>query len=208
MRRIRLSVGFGIGAALWLWAAQMGGTAAAEIAGAETGNDVQFGNETKSGKEAKAGDEQLLSVMPGQPQALDFTLPDLDGKPHRLRDYRGQVVVLNFWATWCPPCRHEIPSMQRAFEKLKADKVMILAVHVGGSVDKVWDFFADYEVTFPVLIDKHSKIAKAWPMQGLPTTFVIDPSGRIVYRAIGGRDWDAPQILKSLQALAQTRRRQ
>ena len=150
-----------------------------------------------------AGGPQLLQAMPGRPAAIDFTLPDLDGKTHQLRDYRGQVVVLNFWATWCPPCRHEIPSMQRAFDALKADKVVVVAVHVGGSEDKVWDFFTDYEVSFPVLMDKASKVTKAWQVQGLPMTFVIDPAGRIAYRAIGGRDWDAPAILNMLRQLAQ-----
>ncbi len=149
-----------------------------------------------------AGVAQSLSTVAGTPRAKDFTLPDLDGQMHSLRDYRGKVVVLNFWATWCPPCRFEIPSMQRAQQALAGQNVVILAVHLGGSEDKVFEFLSDYDVTFTILMDKRSKVPRDWPFTGLPTTFVIAPDGRVVYRAIGGREWDDPAILQKLRALA------
>ena len=144
----------------------------------------------------------LLSPVAGTPPAKDFSLPDLDGKMHNLRDYRGKVVVLNFWATWCPPCRFEIPSMQRAHKALEGTNVVILALHLGGNEDKVFEFLSDYDVEFPILMDKSSKTPSSWPFTGLPTTFVIAPDGKVVYRAIGGREWDDPAILKELRALA------
>lgn len=137
-----------------------------------------------------------LNPMAGAPQAPDFSLKNLDGEVQSLSDFRGQVVIVNFWATWCPPCRAEMPSMQRAWNKIKDDGVVMLAVHVGGNEDKVWSFVAEYALDFPVLIDPDSKVADAWPMEGLPSSFVVDPQGRIVYRAIGGREWDDPEILK------------
>ncbi len=143
----------------------------------------------------------LLSPMPGTPEAPDFSLGDLDGGTVRLSDLRGQVVIVNFWATWCPPCRFEIPSMQRTWDAVRGTGIVLLAVHVGGDEDKVWQFATDYAVDFPVLLDPDSAVTDAWPVIGLPTTFVVDPSGRIAYRAIGGREWDDPRLLDQIKQL-------
>ncbi len=149
----------------------------------------------------KALAKELLHPFPGTPLARDFELRDLDGDKRKLSDYRGRVVVVNFWATWCPPCRAEIPSMQRAWTLLKDKNVMMLAVHVGGNEDKIWSFLTDFGVDFPVLIDATSRVSRSWPMMGLPTTFIIDPQGKIALRAIGGREWDDPGLIKSILAL-------
>lgn len=141
---------------------------------------------------------QLLHKVDGMPVAEDFELPDLDGNSRKLSDFKGKVVIVNFWATWCPPCRKEIPSMQRAWNILKDKDVMLLAVHVGGNEDKVWTFLTDYDVEFPVLLDKGSIISKKWPLFGLPVTFVINPKGQIALRAIGGREWDDEKLIKQV----------
>ena len=133
--------------------------------------------------------------------APDFTLPDVDGEVHRLSAYRGKVVVVNFWATWCPPCREEMPSMQRAWEQLQREDVLMLAVNVGEDEDTVFQFTANYPVDFPLLLDLDSGVTKAWPVRGLPTTYVVDPRGRLVYRAIGGRAWDEPQLMEAIRGL-------
>ena len=145
---------------------------------------------------------ELLHPVPGTPLARDFELKDLDGKTHKLSDYKGRIVVVNFWATWCPPCRAEIPSMQRAWNILKEKNVMMLAVHVGGNEDKIWSFLTDFGIDFPVLIDGTSRVSRSWPMMGLPTSFIIDPQGRTALRAIGGREWDDPGLVKSILSLA------
>ncbi|VAV91546.1 hypothetical protein MNBD_ALPHA08-922 [hydrothermal vent metagenome] len=144
---------------------------------------------------------QLLHDVKAKPAAKNFELPDLDGKNVKLSDFSGKVVVVNFWATWCPPCRKEIPSMQRAWNILKEKDVMMLAVHVGGTEDKVWTFLTDFGVEFPVLMDKSSKVSRAWPLVGLPVTFIVDPKGRIALRAIGGREWDDPKLIDQILAL-------
>lgn len=145
---------------------------------------------------------QLLQAVPGKPPAPDFSLPDLDGELTRLSDLKGKVVIVNFWATWCPPCRFEIPSMQRAWIRLRDKGVMMLAVHLGGNKDKIWAFATEYDVEFPVLIDKTSSTATAWRTFGLPTTYVVDPEGRMALRAIGGREWDDPALIDAILALA------
>ncbi|WP_297528692.1 peroxiredoxin family protein [Thiohalobacter sp.] len=145
--------------------------------------------------------EPTLKAAEPRPDAPDFALPDMDGRVHRLSDYRGKVVILNFWATWCPPCRREMPSMQRAWHKIRNEGIMMLAVNVGETEDTVFQFMGDYPMDFPVLFDHDGSVSEAWPMLALPTTFVIDPEGRIAYRAVGGREWDDDRLLDPVRAL-------
>jgi hypothetical protein len=97
--------------------------------------------------------------------------------------------------------REEIPSMERAWVKLAEGGVGMLAVHVGGDSDTTWSFLNEFNVTFPVLIDKSSNVSKAWQTIGLPTTYIADGEGRKALRAIGGRQWDHPDLLASILAL-------
>ena len=142
-----------------------------------------------------------LTRIADSPPAPDFRLVDMDGTVFRLSDYRGRVVIVNFWATWCPPCREEMPSMQRAWEQLQPDGVLMLGINVGEDEDTIFQFTADYPVDFPLLMDRDSAVTGRWPVRGLPTTFVVDPAGRLVYRAIGSREWDDPDLLASVRAL-------
>ena len=150
---------------------------------------------------ASAAEPMLMQAVPGKPAAPAFTLPDLDGKQVQFAGFNGRVVLVNFWATWCPPCWAEIPSMERAWAKLKPAEVAMLAVHVGGDSEKIWSFLAEFNVTFPVLIDKSSMVSKSWQTVGLPTTYIADPQGRKALRAIGGREWDHPDLIASILAL-------
>jgi len=134
-------------------------------------------------------------------QAADFILTDLDSKLHRLSDSRGHVVIVNFWATWCPPCRAEMPSLQSAWEQLKKQGIQVLGIDVGEDEETIFQFTANYPVEFPLLLDKNSRVINQWGVVGLPTTFVINPEGQIIYRAIGGRKWDDPALLQRISAL-------
>ena len=145
----------------------------------------------------------MLTPLPSLPRAPEFSLRDADGKSHRLSQHRGKVVLINFWATWCPPCRHEMPSMQRAWDRLRGEDFMVLAVNVGEDEDTVFAFSFATGVTldFPILLDRDSAAIKAWPVRALPTSFILDREGRIVYRAVGGREWDDPRLLEKIRAL-------
>ena len=150
----------------------------------------------------EAGDTpSTLHAVADRPMAPDFALADIDGAIHRLSDYRGQVVIVNFWATWCPPCREEMPSMQRAWEEIQDEGIVILAIDVGEDEDTIFTFTADYPVEFPLLLDLDSRVIQEWPVRGLPTTFIVDPQGRIAYRAIGTRDWEDSTLLDTLRKL-------
>jgi peroxiredoxin len=146
-------------------------------------------------------DGTALAEMPTNIPAPDFTLQDIDGNTHRLSDYRGKVVVINFWATWCPPCREEMPAMQRAWEIIQKEDMVMLGINLGEDEDTIFAFTANYPVEFPLLMDEDSSATREWPVAGLPTTYIVDPDGNVAFRAVGGRAWDAPEILDRLRAL-------
>lgn len=142
-----------------------------------------------------------LTPVPGNEPAPDFTLPDTEGRPHRLADYRGRPVIINFWATWCPPCREEIPSMNRAWKILKQEDIAMLAINIGDDEDTIFIFNADYPADFPILLDRTGAVIEQWPVQGLPTTYVVAPDGTLAYRAIGSRVWDDGAMLDMIRSL-------
>ncbi len=144
---------------------------------------------------------QGLTPLPGRVMAPDFTLQDTNGKTHRLSDYRGRTVIINFWTTWCPPCREEIPSMNRALKRLHQDAVVMLGINMGEDEDTIFLFSADYPTDFPLLMDRDGAVIADWPVKGLPTTYVVAPDGTLAYRAIGGRAWDEPELLEQIRAL-------
>jgi peroxiredoxin len=138
----------------------------------------------------------------GKP-APDFSLSDLNDKPIRLSDYRGKVVFLNFWATWCKPCREEMPSMEILNKNFQKDGLVILAV----SIDRVTTtkdippFVKGMNLTFPVLIDSWGQTDKPYKRMGVPETFIIDQQGVIREIVIGPKDWTRLDNLKTLTTL-------
>ena len=127
------------------------------------------------------------SVEIGKP-APDFVLQDLDGNLVRLSDFRGKTVVLNFWATWCPPCRAEMPALQAMYDqRLPQDDFVVLAVDLlfEDSAGAVTDFVDDFELTFPVLLASEESVVRRYGVRGLPATFFIDRDGVLRDRALG-----------------------
>ena len=147
---------------------------------------------------------QSLTPVPGNIVAPDFTLQDTRGVTHTLSDYRGRPVIINFWTTWCPPCREELPSMNRAWQMIEEEGIAMLAINMGEDEDTIFIFSADYPTDFTVLMDQSGEVIEQWPVRGLPTTFVIAPDGTIAYRAIGSREWDARELLDSVRALKES----
>jgi len=137
--------------------------------------------------------------------APDFTLDDMDEEKHSFKELRGKVVLLNFWATWCPPCRREMPSMERLYQKLKDENFTVIAVNQMEDADLVFAYTGQLEVdpTFTILFDKDSKVSSSYRVNGLPTTYLIDKQGNIRYRAIGGREFDHPEVEKLILQLMQ-----
>jgi len=144
-----------------------------------------------------------LTKLPEPVTAPDFELPDMDSNMHSLQQYKGKVIMLNFWGTWCPPCRREMPSMDALSREFKDRPFAVIAINEWETEDIVFPYLGqiDLDPSFPILFDKSGEISKRYDVRGLPTTFVIDKQGRIVYRAIGGRDFNHPEVRKLLQQL-------
>lgn len=132
--------------------------------------------------------------------APEIKLQDMNDKIINLEDYEGKTVVVNFWATWCRPCRKEMPSLERLYNSTKDKNVEVIAVDMGEDKESVAAFLStlDPKPTFKVLLDKESSLSIAWGIQGLPTTYIINPKGEITYRARGGREFDHPEIIKTV----------
>jgi len=143
-----------------------------------------------------------LTVLEPKP-APELKFKDLAGRMHDLAELRGKVVLINFWATWCPPCRREMPSMERLSNVLEGEPFIVLAVDVGEDADTIESFTSqlDTTLTFPILLDTRGHSMKAWKVSGLPTTFVVDKRGHVVASAIGGREFDHPEIVKTIREL-------
>lgn len=122
--------------------------------------------------------------------APDFPLQDLNGNPVKLSDFRGQVVCLNFWATWCPPCRSEMPAIE-AVHKEMGDKVKVLAVNVEGTRDEVSAFARELGLSFPIVLDSDMSVARKYLVRGIPVSLFIDKEGVIRAKYVGGLTKDA-----------------
>ena len=142
-------------------------------------------------------------TMQAPKPAPALKLKDLDGKTLDLTQFKGKVVLVNFWATWCPPCRREMPSMERLSQAFKGQPLVVLAVDVGEDPDTIDAFTSQLDTmpTFPILLDTRSHAMRAWKVAGLPTTFLVDKQGRIVASAIGGREFDHPEIIRTIKEL-------
>ena len=130
--------------------------------------------------------------------APEFSLKDLNGKVRHLSDYRGKLVLVNFWATWCPPCRKEIPSMERLYRKLGNRGFVILGVEEGEGWAVVAPVAEELGITYPVLLDRDGSVSHEWHMIGLPTSYLVDPRGRVVKEFVGGRNWSDPRLQAQL----------
>ena len=129
-------------------------------------------------------------------------LGTLDGSTRRLEDYRGRVVLVNFWATWCEPCREEMPSIERLRRSIDARRFAVLAVNVGEGQRAAATFVEKMGLGgFNVLLDRDIKTSRAWGARVLPATFIVDPAGKVRYSYYGALDWSRPDVRARIQDL-------
>ena len=117
--------------------------------------------------------------------APDFELQNLDGQSVSLNDLKGKPVLINFWATWCPPCRSEMPYIQQVYDEMHEKGLVVLAINIGESSSKVKSFLQDNDLSLPVLLDTRGVVAQRYNIKGIPTTFFIDKDGTIREKIIG-----------------------
>jgi peroxiredoxin len=133
--------------------------------------------------------------------APDFTLKDHAGKQFALKEVRGKVVFLNFWATWCPPCIEEMPAIEKLHRDLEKEGLVILAVNFQESPERVRDFFREHNLTFTALLDRDGKVFELYQAWALPVSIVINKRGEIVGRAMGSKDWYSEEAVQLFQKL-------
>lgn len=132
--------------------------------------------------------------------APDFTLQDSEGNIWTLSELKGQVVFVNFWATWCPPCREEMPSMQRLYNRLPKDKFKMLAILSRDKPEEAEKFAAKHRITLPILYDRDNTAGPKYGLTGLPETFIVDKYGVLRNKYIGPAEWDSPRFEKLLRS--------
>lgn len=134
----------------------------------------------------------------------ELHLPDLEGRPVSLDDYRGKVVLINFWASWCTPCVEEMPDLMRLQTAMRDLPFQVIGVNVAENPRRVRTAARRMKLEFPVLLDRDSATFDAWGAEILPTSYVLDTNGRRRYLALGPLDWDDPDIVDTLRVLATT----
>ena len=145
---------------------------------------------------AVAGAQELKPWTGGATPPL--SLQDLDGRPHRLEDYRGKVVLINFWATWCGPCREEMPSMNNLRASLAGRPFVVLAVNLAEPEARIRRFMEEVPLDFLILLDRDTAVAKAWKARILPASFLVGADGRIRYSVLGEIDWSQARVRKAI----------
>jgi peroxiredoxin len=156
---------------------------------------------------AEGGEEDLfskikISPIKGDKKAPDFSLKDLNGKKVGLKQFKGKIILLNFWATWCSPCKEEMPGLEVLHQKFKGKNFVLLAISVDyGGFKPVQEFINKQHYTFSVLLDPKCEALDLFEIKGIPTTFIIDKKGRMVGRAIGPRDWKSPEVFSLINLL-------
>jgi peroxiredoxin len=134
-------------------------------------------------------------------RAADFRLSDVNGNPISLSGYRGNLVFLNFWATWCAPCRQEMPSMERLYKEFGGQGLAMLAVNEKESAAQVSNFMRSYGLSFPALLDVDGRASSSYRVWGLPTTFLIDSSSTIIGTRSGPKDWASREVMAAFRKL-------
>ncbi|MFO7594140.1 MAG: TlpA disulfide reductase family protein [Pseudomonadota bacterium] len=157
--------------------------------------------------QVEAADEAASSIaaglqpIAGHPSAPSLALTDIDGRNWTLEELRGEVVLLNFWATWCPPCVEEIPSLGRLNRRLEDKPFRVISVDVGQEEAEVRRFLDKVPADFPVLLDPEGSVTGPWKIRAFPTSFLIDADGRMRYGYFGALEWDSDEVVAVIESV-------
>lgn len=142
-----------------------------------------------------------MQRITGELVAPSFALKTLDGQPVDSANLRGKIVMINFWATWCGPCKEEMPALQRLQQSLKADRFELLAVTTDQQKEAIDGFVKALGLAFPIILDETKDVSAAFGVRGLPTTVLIGKNGQVLGRAVGPRDWDSREAVALIRSV-------
>ena len=137
--------------------------------------------------------EEFMNPASGR-LAPDFALPDLNGNHWQLSQQRGRMLLINFWATWCAPCREEMPALNRLQQAIDPERLQVIGIHSGPSPE-MQEFLSETPVNFPILVDANLALSD-WQIRALPTTFLLDQDGHALYWVSGIREWDSSESIE------------
>ena len=167
---------------------------------------VLFFNEKLLAKTDSRGMERLFSNMsvikvPPTKDPVRINLNDLNGSNISLSDFNGKIVFLNFWTTWCPTCRIEMPSMEKLHQKLKNNDFAMVTINLQESASQVKAFFKEFKLTFTALMDSNGEVGASFGIRAIPTTYILDKTGRIIGLVNGPREWDSKEAIALFENL-------
>ena len=152
----------------------------------------------------KALQDVGFTVFPEAQDLPVIRVPGLDGKQIDLKDFTGSYVVLNFWATWCPPCKAEMPSMEELYKTFKNQKFTIFAISTGEKPDTVKNFIKANPHSFPIGLDTSGQLGAIFAGRGIPTTYIVNPEGKVIAGTIGGRNWMDAKTIAAFKGMLAT----
>ena len=138
---------------------------------------------------------------PGEP--LEIILNDMNGRERKLSDFRGKIIFLNFWATWCLPCRKEMPSMERLYKRFRDKDFEMIGINMQEPASSVKEFFENYKFSFISLLDSTGDVQKRFGIRAIPSTLILDKKGRIIGKAIGEKEWDRKEAIDLFRQLVE-----
>ena len=152
------------------------------------------------------GMDRLFSIVgvikvPPAKDPVKINLKDVNGKNTSLSDFKGKIVFLNFWTTWCPTCRIEMPSMEKLHQKLKNKDFAMVTINLQESVSQVKSFFEEFKLTFTALLDSTGEVGASFGIRSIPTTYILDKTGRIIGLVSGPREWDSKAAIALFENL-------
>lgn len=146
-------------------------------------------------------EDMLVLRVPQISNPVEFRLNDVNGRQVSLSDFRGKIVFLNIWTTWCPTCRIEMPSMEKLHQKFKNKDFAMVTINLQESATQVKGFFKEYKLTFTALLDTTGEVGSSFGIYQIPTTFILDKKGRIIGKAVGPREWDSKDAIALFEHL-------
>jgi len=167
---------------------------------------VPFFKADLSAKTDSRGMDRLFSIVgvikvPPAEDPVKINLKDMNGKNTSLSDFKGKIVFLNFWTTWCPTCRIEMPSMEKLHQKLKNKDFAMVTINLQESASQVKSFFKEFKLTFTALLDPAGEVSASFGIRSIPTTYILDKTGRIIGLVSGPREWDSKAAIALFENL-------